>query len=115
MSKLVASAAIAVSVLASSTALAAEKTITLAVKNMYCADCPFIVRSRAGSDQGSRLVQGQDGGSDLRRYQDRRRRTYPRDDGCGISLRAEELNRPCVIAPSSRLVQSVPSLQPYVA
>ena len=44
MSKLVASAAIAVSVLASSTALAAEKTITLAVKNMYCADCPFIVR-----------------------------------------------------------------------
>jgi len=44
MSKLVVSAAIAVSVLASSAALAAEKTITLAVKNMYCADCPFIVR-----------------------------------------------------------------------
>jgi mercuric ion binding protein len=44
MSKLLASAAIAVSVLASSTALAAEKTITLAVKNMYCAHCPFIVR-----------------------------------------------------------------------
>jgi periplasmic mercuric ion binding protein len=44
MSKLLAAAAIAISVLASSTALAAEKTITLAVKNMYCADCPFIVR-----------------------------------------------------------------------
>lgn len=44
MSKLVASVALAVSVLASSTALAAEKTITLAVKNMYCADCPFVVR-----------------------------------------------------------------------
>jgi len=44
VSKLLASAAIAVSVLASSTALAGEKTITLAVKNMYCADCPFIVR-----------------------------------------------------------------------
>jgi len=44
VSKLLASAAIAVSVLASSTAFAAEKTITLAVKNMYCADCPFIVR-----------------------------------------------------------------------
>jgi len=42
VSKLLASAAIAVSVLASSTAWAA--TITLAVKNMYCADCPFIVR-----------------------------------------------------------------------
>ncbi len=44
MTKLLVSAAIAISVLASSTALAAEKTITLAVKNMYCADCPFIVR-----------------------------------------------------------------------
>ena len=44
MTKLLVSAAIAISVLASSTALAAEKTITLAVKNMYCADCPLIVR-----------------------------------------------------------------------
>jgi periplasmic mercuric ion binding protein len=44
VSKLLASAAIAVCALASSSALAAEKTITLAVKNMYCADCPFIVR-----------------------------------------------------------------------
>ena len=46
MSKLLASIALAVSILASSTGLAAEKTITLAVKNMYCADCPFIVRKR---------------------------------------------------------------------
>jgi periplasmic mercuric ion binding protein len=44
MTKLFVSAAIAISVLASSTALAAEKTVTLAVKNMYCADCPLIVR-----------------------------------------------------------------------
>jgi mercuric ion binding protein len=44
VSKLLASAAIAVSVLVSSTSFAAEKTVTLAVKNMYCADCPFIVR-----------------------------------------------------------------------
>jgi len=44
MSKLLASAALTVSVLASSAAFAAEMTITLAVKNMYCADCPFIVR-----------------------------------------------------------------------
>jgi mercuric ion binding protein len=44
VSKLLASAAIAVSVLASSATFAAEKTVTLAVKNMYCADCPFIVR-----------------------------------------------------------------------
>ena len=34
----------AVSVLGSSATFTAEKTITLAVKNMYCADCPFIVR-----------------------------------------------------------------------
>ena len=44
MPKLLVSAALAISVLASSTALAAEKTTTLAVKNMYCADCPLIVR-----------------------------------------------------------------------
>src|SRR6516165_7486189 len=45
MGKLLTSAAIATSLLASSTpSLAAEKTITLAVENMYCADCPFIVR-----------------------------------------------------------------------
>ena len=44
MTKLIAAAAIAASVLVPSTALAAEKIITLAVKNMYCADCPFIVR-----------------------------------------------------------------------
>ena len=52
MSKFLASAAIAVSVLASSTALAAEKTITLAVKNMYCADCPFIVRKNLEAEPG---------------------------------------------------------------
>jgi len=44
MSKLLTSLALVVSVLASSAACAAEKTITLAVKNMYCADCPFIVK-----------------------------------------------------------------------
>ena len=31
--------------LASSTALAAEKTITLALKNMYCAACPYTVKA----------------------------------------------------------------------
>jgi mercuric ion binding protein len=44
MTKLLVSAAVAVMVLAASTAFAAEKTVTLAVNNMYCADCPFIVR-----------------------------------------------------------------------
>ena len=44
MTKLLTSVALAVGVLASSSAFAADKTITLAVKNMYCADCPFIVK-----------------------------------------------------------------------
>jgi periplasmic mercuric ion binding protein len=30
--------------LASSSTMAAERTVTLAVKNMFCADCPFIVK-----------------------------------------------------------------------
>ena len=44
MAKLLVSAALTVSVLAPSAAFAADKTVTLAVKNMYCADCPFVVR-----------------------------------------------------------------------
>jgi mercuric ion binding protein len=35
---------VALGMLASSAAVAAERTITLAVQNMYCADCPFIVK-----------------------------------------------------------------------
>ncbi len=45
MTKLPVSAAVIVSVLASSAAFAAEKTITLAVKNMYCASCPHTVKA----------------------------------------------------------------------
>jgi len=58
VSKLVAiAAAIAASLVASSTALAAERTIVLAVKNMYCADCPFIVRkSHEAVPGGSKAV-----------------------------------------------------------
>ena len=44
MAKLLVSAVLSVSVLAPSAAFAADKTVTLAVKNMYCADCPFVVR-----------------------------------------------------------------------
>ena len=45
MTKALAVAALGCSLLAASTALAAEKTVTLAVKNMYCAACPHIVKS----------------------------------------------------------------------
>ena len=44
MTKLLVSAALTVGVLAGSAALAADRTITLAVKNMYCAECPLIVK-----------------------------------------------------------------------
>ncbi|MBS0470924.1 MAG: mercury resistance system periplasmic binding protein MerP [Proteobacteria bacterium] len=45
MKKLLASAALIIGVLASSSALAAEKTVTLAVQNMNCASCPYTVKA----------------------------------------------------------------------
>jgi periplasmic mercuric ion binding protein len=33
-----------VALLFSSSAFAAQRTVTLAVQNMFCADCPFVVR-----------------------------------------------------------------------
>jgi mercuric ion binding protein len=44
VNKLLISAAVIASVLASTAVLATEKTITLAVTNMDCAACPSIVR-----------------------------------------------------------------------
>ena len=44
MSKLLAHAAFTFGIVASSAAMAAERTITLAVKNMDCAACPSIVK-----------------------------------------------------------------------
>lgn len=38
-------AALAVGLVASSSALAAERTVTLAVQNMYCAACPLTVKA----------------------------------------------------------------------
>jgi mercuric ion binding protein len=43
---------IAISALTSSAALAAERTVTLAVNNMYCADCPYIVKKSLESVPG---------------------------------------------------------------
>jgi periplasmic mercuric ion binding protein len=44
MIKLLATAAFGLGIIASSSAFAAEKTVTLAVKNMYCAACPGTVK-----------------------------------------------------------------------
>jgi mercuric ion binding protein len=45
MNKLLMSTAFMLCLFASSAALAAEKTVTLAVKNMYCAACPHTVKA----------------------------------------------------------------------
>ena len=45
MNKLFLSSAIALSVATSSSAFAAEKTVMLAVQNMYCAACPHTVKA----------------------------------------------------------------------
>jgi mercuric ion binding protein len=45
MSKLVARAILVAAVIASPAAMAADRTITLAVENMYCAACPSIVKA----------------------------------------------------------------------
>jgi mercuric ion binding protein len=45
MNKLLISTVFALGLSASSAALAAEKTVTLAVKNMYCAACPHTVKA----------------------------------------------------------------------
>src|SRR5262249_19462282 len=44
MPKIIRYVALAFGLASSSVAFAGEKTVTLAVKNMYCADCPFIVK-----------------------------------------------------------------------
>lgn len=45
MTKLLISFVFGLGLLASSTAFAAEKTVTLAVQNMYCAACPHTVKA----------------------------------------------------------------------
>jgi periplasmic mercuric ion binding protein len=44
MNKFLTTAILGSSLLASSVGLAAEKTVTLAVQNMYCAACPITVK-----------------------------------------------------------------------
>jgi mercuric ion binding protein len=56
MSKLLACVAMTVSVFASSAAFAADKTITLAVKNMYCAACPHTVKASLQAVLGVKAV-----------------------------------------------------------
>lgn len=52
MVKLLAPLAFGIGLLASSTAIAAERTVTLVVRNMYCAACPSTVRKSLQAAQG---------------------------------------------------------------
>lgn len=56
MMKALVSATFAAVLVASSAALAAERTVTLAVKNMYCAACPHIVRESLKAVRGVKSV-----------------------------------------------------------
>lgn len=56
MMKYVIPAALALSVVASSAAIAAERTVKLAVQNMYCAACPHTVKSSLQAVPGVKTV-----------------------------------------------------------
>jgi mercuric ion binding protein len=56
MMKYVIPATLALSVVGSSAALAAEKTVKLAVQNMYCAACPHTVKSSLQAVPGVKAV-----------------------------------------------------------
>ena len=56
MMKHVVSAALALGLLGTSAAFAAERTVTLAVQNMYCAACPYTVRSSLQAVPGVKAV-----------------------------------------------------------
>jgi mercuric ion binding protein len=56
MMKTVISAMFVLGLVPSTTAFAAERTVTLAVQNMYCAACPHIVKSSLQSVPGVKAV-----------------------------------------------------------
>ena len=56
MSKLVAGVAVATWILAPAAAAAAERTVILAVQNMYCAACPHTVRVSLQAVRGVKTV-----------------------------------------------------------
>lgn len=52
MTKFLAAASLVLGVLAASQAFAAEKTVTLAIQNMYCAACPYTVKASLAAVPG---------------------------------------------------------------
>jgi mercuric ion binding protein len=56
MSRILTSLSVAAMVLASTLASAAERTVTLAVNNMYCDACPYIVKQSLAKVPGVESV-----------------------------------------------------------
>ena len=56
MLKLIASLAFGVAIVVSTQGFAAERTVTLAVQNMYCAACPHTVRASLQAVRGVNKV-----------------------------------------------------------
>lgn len=56
MRRMLASMSVAAMVLASAPALAAERAVTLAVDNMYCEACPYIVKESLARVPGVQTV-----------------------------------------------------------
>jgi mercuric ion binding protein len=56
MKEILASLSFAVTVLASGSAFAADHTVTLAVDNMYCEACPYIVKQTLAKVPGVETV-----------------------------------------------------------
>jgi len=52
MKPLLAILSLTATVLVTNASFAVEKTVTLAVENMYCASCPYIVKKSLSSVQG---------------------------------------------------------------
>ncbi len=52
MKRLITTMAFAATVLTAGMGLAAEKTVTLVVENMFCASCPYIVKKTLASVPG---------------------------------------------------------------
>ncbi len=57
MKRILAITALAMAVLAAGDALAAERTVTLKVDNMFCASCPYIVKQVLAEVPGVRTVK----------------------------------------------------------
>ncbi|MEP0315939.1 mercury resistance system periplasmic binding protein MerP [Hyphomonas sp.] len=57
MKKTVAALTLGLALLASASAFAAEKTVKLAVPGMYCASCPFIVKTSISAVDGVLAVE----------------------------------------------------------